>query len=236
VPPIGIAATRSGADLPTQASELLSPTLDGSASSDIRKARFVCCNVNSGTAHRWPEEAETGLAMCPFGYLTPSHATAPATIGPVRTIELPGVFEQSAALLMPSAVADVATPFDDGDFVRHSGRAPPVAAAADPRARRGWNGQAAVILVAPTLVAVPELSTKDEELLRRDQGIAELHQADSRDSTTWRNQRCVPQPGYPCHPRRIADRLIAARAASCPAERSPPTPPAGWTPEGWACS
>ena len=70
--------------------------------------------------------------------------------------------------------------------------------------------------MAPTLVTVPEVSTKDAELLRWGQGLAELHQADSRDSTRCRNQHCVSQRGYPCHPRRIADRLIAASAAGWP--------------------
>jgi len=123
VPPIGTAATRGDADLPAQAGELLSRTLDGSACSAIRRARLGCCNVNSGTAERRPRKAETVRAVYPLGCLTPSRAIAPDTIGPVRTIELPAVFEQSAAPLMPTATADVTTPCDDdGDVVRHAGR------------------------------------------------------------------------------------------------------------------
>ena len=46
--------------------------------------------------------------------------------------------------------------------------------------------------------------------------LARQHRAEPDDPSRCSSQQCRPQGGYPCHRRRIADRLIAASAAGWP--------------------
>ena len=71
------------------------------------------------------------------------------------------------------------------------------------------------ILATPFSVR-PELSIKDSTLLGWGQDLADQHRADPWDPARCSNQQCAPRSGYPCHPRRIADRLIAASTAGWP--------------------
>ena len=71
-------------------------------------------------------------------------------------------------------------------------------------------------LLASPPAAMPKVSTQDPVLLCWGRDLADQNQADSRDPSRCSNRLCAPRGGYPCHPRRIADRLIAASRAGWP--------------------
>jgi len=85
--------------------------------------------------------------------------------------------------------------------------------------RRRGDGQAAMTLLtrpAATTEATTPPFAADPNLLLWGQDLARQHQVQLVDCSKCSNPRCPAESGYPCLPRRIADRLIAASEAGWP--------------------
>jgi hypothetical protein len=85
-----------------------------------------------------------------------------------------------------------------------------------PVPRQRGIGPVAVTLLATSSTRPARESTKDTALLSWGEELAELHQPDPEEPTRCGNPHCDPLGGYPCHGRRIADRLIDASTAGWP--------------------
>lgn len=64
--------------------------------------------------------------------------------------------------------------------------------------------------------ATAEPTEHDQVLRQRGIDLAQQHQAESGEPMRCRNHQCSSNNGYPCYPRRIAERLVAASAAGWP--------------------